>query len=62
MADFGWCFGAKDNSRLSDPSSVNGALQPVAEQGGEFDSSHQEGDSSVHAIGGIAKEDLVLLR
>jgi hypothetical protein len=34
----------------------------VAEQGGEFDLSHQEGDSSVHAIGGIAKENLVLLR
>ncbi len=69
MADFGWCFGAKDKalaggrSRLvSDPSNVNGALQPVAEQRGEFDSSHQEGDSSVHAIVGIAKEDLVLLR
>jgi hypothetical protein len=56
MADFGWCFGAKEKAlarcrpRLSDPSDANGALQPVAEQGGEFNSSHQEGDSSVHAI------------
>ncbi len=35
---------------ISDPSDANGAQQPVAEQGGEFDFSHHEGDLSVHAI------------